>query len=118
MNIPKRFLHDRLILAMLTVIAVLVVVGVSSVLLRFDASTNPTTVTAYRPNTSGSGYVSGKAIDIYGFALFMVLVSGINIVLSLRAFHIRRYVSVFILGGTIFLLIVSIIVSNALISLQ
>lgn len=118
MNIPKKFLHDRLILAMLTVIAVLLVVGTASVLLRFDAAKNPTTITAYRPNISGSGVISGKAIDIYEFAIFMVIVTVMNIAISIRAFHVRHFVSLFLLGATIFLLLLAIIVSNALISLQ
>jgi hypothetical protein len=118
MNIPKKFLHNRLILAMLTIIALLLVVGVASVLLRFDAAKNPTTITAYRPNISGSGVISGKAIDIYEFAIFMLVITGMNILISIRAFHVRHFVSIFILGATIFLLILSIVVSNALISLQ
>jgi hypothetical protein len=49
-EIPKKFLHDRIVLLLITLMAVLVVVGVSVVLLRFDVSRNPTTIVAYRPN--------------------------------------------------------------------
>jgi hypothetical protein len=86
-------LHDRLVLLLITSMSVLAVIGISIVLIRFDASRNPTTTVAYRPNITGSQYQSGKPIDIYILALFM-------------------------LGSAKFLLIISIVVANALISLQ
>lgn len=118
MHLPKRFLHDRLVLALLSVICVLVVIGVSMILLRFDAAKNPTTITAYRPNLSGSSYVSGSAVEIYELAVFMIIVTLISFVLSARAYAARRTIAVFILAGTAFVLLLSIIVSNSLISLQ
>ena len=118
MEVPKKYIHDRLILALLTLVAVLVVIGVSLVLLRFDPSRNPTTTAAYRPNITGTQYQSGKPIDIYSMAIFMVLTSAGALFLSIRTYHIRRFVSVFILASTVFLLILSTIVANALISLQ
>ena len=65
MEVPKKFLHDRLVLLLITLISILVVIGVSIVLLRFDVSRNPTTIVAYRPNVTGTQYLSGKPIDIY-----------------------------------------------------
>ncbi|HSX18167.1 MAG TPA: hypothetical protein VLE51_02325 [Candidatus Saccharimonadales bacterium] len=118
MELPKKYIHDRLILALLTVMAILVVIGVSLVLLRFDPSRNPTTTAAYRPNITGTQYQSGKPIDIYSMAIFMLLTSAGALVLSIRTYHIRRFISVFILASTVFLLILSTIVANALISLQ
>ncbi len=118
MEFPKKFFHDRAILILITLIAILVVIGVSLVFLRFDVSKNPTTIVAYRPNISGSSYQSGKPIDIYSLAVFMVVTSGLALVLSARTYVIRRFVSIFILTSTVFLLILSTIVANALISLQ
>ena len=63
MEFPKKFFHDRVILISVTLIAILLVIGVSLVLLRFDVSKNPTTIVAYRPNISGSSYQSGKPIE-------------------------------------------------------
>jgi hypothetical protein len=45
-------------------------------LLRFDVSKNPTTVVAYRPNISGASYQSGKPIDIYSMAIYIIIYSG------------------------------------------
>jgi len=95
-----------------------VVVGVSLVLLRFDVSRNPTTIVAYRPNVSGTQYISGKPIDIYSLAIFMVAISAAAIIISARVYEVKRHAALFMLGSTVFLLILSIIVANSLISIQ
>jgi hypothetical protein len=114
----KNFLHDRLVLALITLMSVLTVVGVSIVLIRFDASRNPTTTVAYRPNITGAQYQSGKPIDIYVMAIFMLTTAVLAVLLSHRIYAVRRYLAVFMLGAQAFLLLVAIIVSNSLISLQ
>jgi hypothetical protein len=118
MDIPKKFLHDRLVLLLITAMAVLVVVGVSVVLFRFDVSKNPTTVVAYRPNISGSSYQSGKPIDIYSLALYMIFTAVSAIFISARIYRVKRTASLFVLFSSVFLLIISTIVANSLISLQ
>ena len=118
MEIPKRFLHDRIVLLLLTAISILTVIGISIVLIRFDASRNPTTTIAYRPNITGSQYQSGKPIDIYSLALFMLVTAVSSVLLSGKIYYLRRYLSVFILASGTFLLLLALIVSNALISLQ
>ncbi len=118
MELPKKYLHDRLVLLLITLLAVLVVIGVSLVLLRFDLSKNPTTIVAYRPNISGASYQSGKPIDIYSMAVFMVVTAGAAVILSARVYMLKRYLSVFILASSAFLLILATIVANSLISLQ
>lgn len=118
MELPKKFLHDRVVLLLLSLIALLVVVGVSVVLLRFDVSKNPTTVVAYRPNISGASYLSGKPIDIYSLAVFMVLTAAGGVLLSARIYRVRHYASVFMLASTAFLLIVATRVAWSIISLQ
>jgi hypothetical protein len=107
-----------LVLLLITVISVLVVIGVSIVLLRFDVTRNPTTVVAYRPNISGTQYISGKPIDIYSMSLFMVLISAAAIVISARIYEIKKPAAMFLLSSTVFLLILSAIVANSLISIQ
>jgi len=118
MEIPKKFLHDRLVLLLITVMAALVVIGVSVVLLRFDVSRNPTTIVAYRPNITGTQYLSGKPIDIYSLAVFMLVTSFAAIAISARIYNANRPAALFMLGSTIFLLIIATIVANSLISIQ
>jgi len=118
MELSKKFLHDRAVLLLVTLLAILLVVGVSLVLLRFDISKNPTTIVAYRPNISGASYQSGKPIDIYSMAVFMAITAVGAVILSARVYNLKRYLSIFILASSVFLLILSTIVANSLISLQ
>ena len=118
MELPKKYIHDRMILLLISIIALLLVVGVSWVLIRFDPSKNPTTIVAYRPNITGSSYQSGRPIDIYSLPIFMLLTSVGAVILSAQTYSVRRYVSVFILSTAVLLLVLSTIVANSLISLQ
>ena len=118
MEIPKKFFHDRTVLLLITLMAILVVIGVSVVLLRFDVSRNPTTIVAYRPNITGTQYISGKPIDIYSLAVFMIMASVAAVLISSRVYNAKRYAALFMLSSTIFLLILSTIVANSLISIQ
>ncbi len=118
MELPKKYLHDRLVLLFIMLLTVLFVVGVSLVLLRFDLSKNPTTIVAYRPNVSGASYQSGKPIDIYSMAIFMIVTAIGAVILSARIYMLKRYLSIFVLASSAFLMVLAIIVANSLISLQ
>ncbi|OGL34749.1 hypothetical protein A3F65_00025 [Candidatus Saccharibacteria bacterium RIFCSPHIGHO2_12_FULL_47_16b] len=118
MEPTRRFFHDRLVLLLTAVIAVMLVVGVSLILFRFDVSKNPTTIVAWRPNVSGASYQSGKPIDIYAMAVFMALTALAAIVLGARTYQIKHYIAIFVLGSSLLLLVLTTIVANALISLQ
>lgn len=116
MELSKKFLHDRAVLGLLTLISILVVIGVSIVLLRFDAARSTTTIVAYRQNDFS--YVPGKPIDIYSLAVFMVMISLAAAIISSRIYAIRRSAAIFLLGSTVFLLVLAAIVANSIILKQ
>ncbi len=118
MEPSKKYLHDRLVLLLISFTTALVVIGVGAVLLRFDVTKNPTTIVAYRPSVSGSSVIAGKPIDIYSMAVFMVVTAVGAIVLSERIYAVRRSVSMFILGSNLLLLILAIRVAWSIISIQ
>ncbi len=118
MENQKSYFHDRVVLLLIALIVILVVIGMSLILLRFDVSKNPTTIVAWRPNVTGSSYVSGKPVDIYLMALFMAVAALSAVILGARTYHVKRYISLFVLSGSVLLLLLATIVSNALISLQ
>lgn len=118
MDKSKKFLHDRLVLLLITTLAALTSIGVISVLIRFDVSKNPTTTAAYRQNLVGIYYQSGKPIDIYALAIFMVFTAVAAVLLAYRTYNLRRQIAAFLLASANFLLILAIIVANALISIQ
>lgn len=118
MEISKKFLHDRLVLLLITALATLTAIGVSTVLIRFDVSKNPTTTAAYRQNLVGIYYQSGKPIDIYALAIFMIFSAAAAVVLAYRTYNLRKQISVMLLAMSNFLVILAIIIANALISIQ
>src|SRR4051812_1983691 len=101
MEVPRKFLHDRMVLLLVTAVSMITVIGVSTVFLRFDVSKNPTTVVAYRPNISGSSIIAGKPIDIYVLGIFMLMTSIGALVLSARIYPLRRYIALFVLMGSV-----------------
>jgi len=103
---------------LLALTTALVVVGVATVLLRFDVSQNPTTIVAYRPNISGAAYQSGKPIDIYSLAVFMAVSALAAIALSVRVYALRRSLAMFILTSDLLLLLLAIRVAWSIISIQ
>ena len=116
MESTRKFLHDRVVLGLVTLMAILLVIGVSIVLLRYDAANSSVSIVGYRQNSIS--IVSGKPIDIYSLAIFMLLISAGGVVLANRVYPIRRSVAIFLLGSTVFLLILSAIVANSLILKQ
>lgn len=118
MDTTKKYIHDRFVLLLIALTATLVVVGIATVMLRFDVSQNPTTIVAYRPNISGAAYQSGKPIDIYSLAVFMAISAAAAIVLSSRVYALRRSLAMFILTSDVLLLILAIRVAWSIISIQ
>ncbi len=118
MHLNSKFLHDRLVLGLMTLLSALLVIGISLVFLRFDASKNPTTVAAYRPSLSGSSYVSGKPLDIYLLAVYMIFTTLASMAMAAHVYPTQRSIAVFILSSGAFLLVMATVVANSLISLQ
>lgn len=107
-----------MVLAQLTAMTALTVIGLCSVLIRFDVSKNPTTTAAYRQNLVGIYYQSGKPIDIYALAIFMLFTAIAGSLIAYRTYNLRREIAAFMLSSANFLLVLAIVVANALISIQ
>ncbi len=118
MTIPKTYLHDRLILLLVSVNAFLAVLTSLLLLLRLDSGRSTGYIVQYRSNVGISSLRAGDASELVAFAIFALLVAGFHIALSIQAFPIRRQVSVFILGLGAILLLLALIVSNALLTLR
>jgi hypothetical protein len=117
-TIPKKYLHDRVILALVSVTAFLALLCAILVLLRFGTDSGGGYIVQYRANLGISAFKTGDVTSILSFALFAPLVAAINIVLSIRMYHIRRQLSLVVLSLGIIVLVLAIIVSNALLVLR
>lgn len=118
MHIPKKYLHDRIVLLMLSINTFLALLCSVLILLKLDSGRSEGYIIQYRANLGLSAFKSGGAITLISFILFSGLVLVFHTLLSIRVYTIRRQFSVTVLGMGMLLLIIAIIVSNALLVLR
>lgn len=117
MTIPKQYLHDRLILLIVSVNAFLTLLLATLTFIRVDTS-HSSYIVQYRSNATINAFKSGSSTELYGFILFGVLVFVFHVAISLRAFRIHRQLAAITLGLGTLLLVIAIVVSNALLVLR
>ncbi len=118
MTIPKRYLQDRLVLLLLSVNAFLAVLTSIWVIFKLDPGRSVGYIVQYRAALGISALKTGGMGDIIAFIGFAILVLAMHVILSIKAYPIRREVSIIILMLGILLLLVALIVSNALLVLR
>lgn len=119
MSGPKKFLNDRIILLLLTVNSFLVLISISSIILRLGTSTHKQgLIGEYRSNLGTfGGFRHGDVYTFVSFAVFIILVFGFHIVLSRKVYNMRRQFALTVMGLGTLLLILAAIVSNSLLNL-
>lgn len=119
MPISRKYLHDRVILALVSATVFLALVSALLVLLRFGGVDGGSGyIIQYRANLGISAFQTGDITSILSFAVFSVVVAVMNIALSVRIYPVKRELAVTVLALGILLLILAIIVSNALLVLR
>ncbi len=113
----KKYFHDRFVLLMLTVNIFIAFVTVATILLRLGDTGN-SYIQAYRSNLGLNAYQVGSLGQIVSFIVFSVSVLVGQFFISLKFHSIRKHASwmIMIFGGV--LLVLSLIVSNALLQLR
>ncbi len=109
----KRYIHDRVILLLLSISTFLVLLGSLLIALRLGGRNNGYIV-QYRANLGISAFKTGSAWQLLSFIGFMLVVLVVNTMLSIRAYNIRREYATTILGMGLLLIVMAIVVSNAL----
>lgn len=117
MAIPKKFFHDQFILLLLSVNTFLAFLNTIWILLRLDNAHSNGFIIEYRDNLGISAYKTGRAVDMLAFIVFVFLVLIVNAVLSWRVYNHHRNYSLVVLSLGTLLLILSLIISNALLVL-
>lgn len=118
MATPKKFFHDHVVLLLLSTNAFIVAACIVSILYRLTASQGGGYIVQFRPTLGISAYQSGSVIELIGFAAFAVLAFVIQLILSIRVYHIRRQLALAILGMGIVVLMLAAIISNSLLALR
>ncbi len=118
MHTPKRFIHDRVVLLLLTANTFFAVLTTLLVLLKLDGSRTEGYIVQFRPSLGLSAYYKGDSLDIVSFAIFSLFVLVFHTYLSARVYSIRRHFAIAILGLGLLLIILSLVISNALLLLR
>jgi hypothetical protein len=112
----RRYFHDRFVLLMLTINLFLACVSLVGILARLGEP-GDTYVHQFRANLGLNAYDAGGAGEIVSFAVFAVFIFAAQLILSLRLYPIRKAASWMIMTLAMLLLVLTLIVSNALLAL-
>src|SRR5476651_511921 len=118
MAISKKYFHDHLVLLLLSTNVFLAFVGSIFILVRLSSGHGTGYIVQYRSSLGINAFKTGSVVDLLSFIAFAAMVLAAHTVLSLRAYHIHRQLAVAILSLGILLLVLTIIVSNALLVLR
>lgn len=118
MPIPKKYLHDKLILLLISLNISMAFLCVALVLLRVGLGQGiDGYIVEYRSNLGLSAFSKGSIVPLLSFALFAPVTLIINIILSIKVYHVRRSLAIVLLALSLLLLVLAIVVSNALLVL-
>lgn len=118
MHTPKRYIHDRIVLLLLTANTFFAVLTTILILLRVNSGRTEGYIVQYRPSLGLSAFYKGDSLGILSFAAFSLLVLIFHTILSIRVYSIRRNFSLVILGLGLLLILLSLVISNALLLLR
>lgn len=118
MKIPKNFFHDRAVVLLISVNTFLTLLNSFLVLFRLDSGGSDVYIVQYRANLGLSAFKRGGVEPLISFVVFGLLILIVHTVLSIRIYPVRRHFAVTILALGTLLLILSIVVSNALLILR
>jgi hypothetical protein len=119
MPLPKTFLHDKLVLLLASSNIFLAFLCAVLIFLRLNFGQGAEGyIVEYRSNLGISAFKVGGITGLLSFAAFAIVAAGLNVALSVRAYNIRRELSLAVLAAGLLLLLLAIIVSNALVVLH
>lgn len=114
MAISRKYFRDHIVLLLLSTEAFLALLTTVVVILRLSSTKSSGHIVQYRSNLGISAFKTGTVVDLLAFIGFAFIVLVFHTLLSLRCYHINRYLSIIVLALGIFLLVLNLIVSNAL----
>lgn len=116
---PKKYLQDKLVLLLASANVFLAFLCAALILLRLNFGQGAEGyIVEYRSNLGISAFKVGGIFGLLSFAIFALILVVANVVLSIRAYRIKRELSLSILAAGLLLLLLATIVSNALMVLH
>ena len=117
MVMPKKYFRDHLVLSLLSANVFLALLAAVLVLVRLGAGYGNAYIVQCRDCSNKEAinkFAYGGVVYLLSYITFAAIVLVANTVLSMRAYRINRQLAVTILSLGVLLLVVTIIVSNAL----
>jgi hypothetical protein len=114
----KKYFHDHQVLLLLSINAFLAIAGSLFILLRLSTSQGSSYIVQYRSSLGINAFKNGTITDLLSFIAFALLVLLVHTMLSIRAYNVHRQLAMAILSLGILLLVLTIIISNALLVLR
>lgn len=118
MATPKKYFHDHLVLLLLSINAFLAIAGSIFTLVRLSTSHGTGYIVQYRSSLGINAFKTGSVVELLSFVAFAVLVLVIHTALSLRIYPLHRQLALVVLSLGVLLLLLTIIISNALLVLR
>lgn len=115
--VPKKIYHDRLMLLLYSISLFVAILTIVLIILRLDSSRG-SYIVQYRDNLGLGAYKAGTSSTFLEFIAFTILVFGFQVILSIKAYRVHRYYAVAIASLGLLLLILTAVVSNALLVLR
>lgn len=114
MTIPKNYLHDRIVLLLLSVNAFLTLMGTVLIFWQMSSGRGNTYLVTFRDLGGIPIYRYGKAADFFAFVLLLFFLLVLHAALSAKVYAHHRSYALSILGLGTLLSILTIIVSTSL----
>jgi hypothetical protein len=114
MTIPKDYLHDRIVLLLLSINSFLTLLGTVLILWQMSSGRGTTYLVTFRDLGGIPIYRYGSAVDFLGFIFLLFFVLGMHVVLSAKVYAHHRNYALTILGLGTLLSILTTIVSTSL----
>ncbi|HET9174080.1 MAG TPA: hypothetical protein VFN56_02235 [Candidatus Saccharimonadales bacterium] len=121
MAVPKKYFHDHLVLLLLSMDTFLAFLSAIFVLLRLSSGHGNGFIVQCRDCSNPlaiNKFTTGSVTELLSFIGFAFLVLAVHTILSMRAYHIHRQLAIAILSLGVLLLVLTIVVSNALLVLR
>lgn len=119
MQLPKKYIHDKLMLLLASGNIFLAFLCSILIFLRLSAPEEAESyIVEYRANLGIGAFKAGSSLDMLNFVIFVILIAALVIVISMNVYRIRRFLSAIVLAAGIVLIAAAIIVSNALLALR
>ena len=114
----NRYIHDRIVLLLLTANTFFAVLTSVLIVLKLDSSRAEGYIVQFRPSLGLSAYHKGDSTGILSFAVFAMVVLVFHTYLSIRVYNERRHFAIVVLAMGLLLILLALVISNALLLLR